>query len=35
MLGVTSVCGQVIYVVAKRLPFLGHFICAYFPRQFC
>jgi hypothetical protein len=27
--------GVVIYVFAKRLPFLGHFICAYFPRQFC
>lgn len=27
--------GVVIYVVAKRLPFVGHFICAYFPRQFC
>jgi hypothetical protein len=27
--------GVVIYVVAKRLPFLGHFICAYAPRQFC
>ena len=27
--------GVVIYVFAKRLPFLGHFICTYFPRQFC
>merc|ERR1711924_341153 len=30
-----TIGGVVIYVFAKRLPFLGHFICTYFPRQFC
>lgn len=27
--------GVVCYVVAKRLPFIGHFLCTYAPRQFC